>query len=98
VYAIEFVEQSLRELQGLRTVDRRRVLDGVEEKLRLEPAKQDRRRKVLVGLVPPWDQVRPVWQLRVGEFRVFYDVDEEQAAVIVRAVRRKGRKMTEEIL
>jgi len=42
--------------------------------------------------------VRPVWQLRVGEFRVFYDVDEEQEAVIVRAVRWKGRKITEEIL
>ncbi len=79
-------------------MDRRRVLNAVEEKLRLEPARQDRRRKVLVGLVPPWDHVRPVWQLRVGEFRVFYDVDEEQEAVIVRAVRRKGRKMTEEIL
>jgi mRNA-degrading endonuclease RelE of RelBE toxin-antitoxin system len=79
-------------------VDRGRILNAVEEKLRLEPARQDRRRKVLVGLVPPWDQVRPVWQLRVGEFRVFYDVDEEQDAVIVRAVRRKGRKMTEEIL
>ena len=79
-------------------MDRRRVLNAVEEKLRLEPARQDRRRKVLVGLVPPWDQVRPVWQLQVGEFRVFYDVDEEKTAVIVRAVRRKGRKMTEEIL
>jgi len=98
VYTIKFVEQSLGDLQRLRVVDRRRVLNAVEEKLRLEPARQDRRRKVLVGLVPPWDHVRPVWQLRVGEFRVFYDVDEEQEAVIVRAVRRKGRKMTEEIL
>ena len=98
MYTIKFVEQSLGDLQRLRVVDRRRVLNAVEEKLRLEPARQDRRRKVLVGLVPPWDQVRPVWQLRVGEFRVFYDVDEEQEAVIVRAVRRKGRKMTEEIL
>jgi len=98
VYTIKFVEQSLEDLQRLRVVDRGRILNAVEEKLRLEPARQDRRRKVLVGLVPPWDQVRPVWQLRVGEFRVFYDVDEEQEAVIVRAVRRKGRKMTEEIL
>lgn len=98
MYTIKFVEQSLGDLQRLRVVDRRRVLNAVEEKLRLEPARQDRRRKVLVGLVPPWDHVRPVWQLRVGEFRVFYDVDEEQEAVIVRAVRRKGRKMTEEIL
>lgn len=98
MYTIKFVEQSLEDLQRLRVVDRGRILNAVEEKLRLEPARQDRRRKVLVGLVPPWDQVRPVWQLRVGEFRVFYDVDEEQEAVIVRAVRRKGRKMTEEIL
>jgi len=98
VYTIKFVELSLEDLQRLRVVDRGRILNAVEEKLRLEPARQDRRRKVLVGLVPPWDQVRPVWQLRVGEFRVFYDVDEEQEAVIVRAVRRKGRKMTEEIL
>jgi mRNA-degrading endonuclease RelE of RelBE toxin-antitoxin system len=38
------------------------------------------------------------WQLRVGDFRVFYDVDVEQKAVIVRAVRRKGTRTTEEIL
>ena len=98
MYSIEFVEQSLWDLRRLRSVDRGRVLKEVEQKLQVEPARQDRRRKLLAGLVPPWDQVRPVWQLRVGEFRVFYDIDEERAAVIVRAVRRKGRKMTEEIL
>jgi mRNA-degrading endonuclease RelE of RelBE toxin-antitoxin system len=47
--------------------------------------------------VPPWDQVRPVWELKVGEYRVFYDVDEGRALVIVQAVRRKGRKRTGEI-
>jgi len=60
--------------------------------------KPSRRRKLLEGLVPPWDSVRPVWQLRVGDFRVFYDVDEKAHEVIVRAVRRKGTKKTEEIL
>lgn len=53
---------------------------------------------MLSGLVPPWKQVRPVWQLRVGDLRVFYDVDESSRIVIVRAVRRKKRKKTEEIL
>ena len=53
---------------------------------------------MLSGLVPPWEQVRPVWQLRVGDLRVFYDVDESSRIVIVRAVRRKERKRTEEIL
>jgi len=41
----------------------------------------------------------PVWQLRVGEYRVFYDVDREEMAVYVRAVRLKPpHKTTEEIL
>ena len=35
---------------------------------------------------------------RVGDFRVFYDVDEERQAVIVRAIRHKGTRTTEEIL
>jgi mRNA-degrading endonuclease RelE of RelBE toxin-antitoxin system len=60
--------------------------------------KPTKRRKLLEGLVPPWDSERPVWQLRVGDFRVFYDVDEERREVIVRAIRRKGTKGTEEIL
>jgi ParE-like toxin of type II ParDE toxin-antitoxin system len=45
-----------------------------------------------------WWRGREVWQLRIGDFRVFYDVDEERQAVIVRAIRRKGTKATEEIL
>ncbi len=60
--------------------------------------KPSRRRKLLEGLVPSWDSAHPVSQLRVGDFRVFYDVDERAREVIVRAVRRKGTKMTEEIL
>jgi mRNA-degrading endonuclease RelE of RelBE toxin-antitoxin system len=43
--------------------------------------------------------VQPVWELRVGEYRVFYDVDEVGGQVVVRAVRRKPpHKTTEEIL
>ena len=33
-----------------------------------------------------------------GDLRVFYDVDERSAEVIVRAIRRKGRKTTQETL
>ncbi len=57
-----------------------------------------RYRKELVGLVPPWDQVRPVWELRVGDYRVFYDVDAADRTVLVRAIRHKGRRTTGEIL
>ena len=52
-----------------------------------------------MGLAPPWDHVDPVWELRVGGYRVFYDVDDTQATIKVRAMRRKApHKTTEEIL
>jgi mRNA-degrading endonuclease RelE of RelBE toxin-antitoxin system len=98
LFAIEFVAEALLELQGLRATDQRRVVNAIETHLAHEPEKTARGRKQLVGISPPWEQVRPVWQLRVGDFRVFYDVDAEDRVVIIRSVRRKGRHTTEDIL
>jgi hypothetical protein len=54
---------------------------------------------MLSGLVPPWEHVPPVWELRIGELCVFYDVDEAAQVVSVRAVRHKpAHRTTEEIL
>lgn len=78
---------------------RGQILDTMEELLRHEPNVETRNRKVLVNLVPPFESVPPVWELRVGEYRVFYDIDEEKEIVYVRAVRHKPpRKTTKEIL
>ncbi len=44
---------------------------------------------ILVGLKPPWEHEEPMRGLRVGEYRVFYDVDEEGRRVIVRAISRE---------
>jgi hypothetical protein len=53
----------------------------------------------LTGLIPPWEYIEPVWELRVGEYRVFYDVDEHSSLVMIRAIRYKPvHKTTEEIL
>ena len=98
LFAISFGPEALLELQRLRKADQKRVVDEVEKQLSNEPTKPTRHRKRLVGISPPWDQVRPVWQLRVGDFRVFYDVDQDEQAVIIRGVRKKGRKTTEDIL
>ncbi len=55
--------------------------------------------KRLRKLVPPFAAVPPIWQLRVGDYRVFYDVDETENRVFIRAVRRKPpHRTTEEIL
>ena len=91
-------EAAGEDLALLRANEVRRVMSEAEAQLTRTPAEPNRRRKLLEGLTTPWDALRPVWQLRVGDFRVFYDVDEERQQVIVRAVRRKGNKTTKEIL
>lgn len=53
---------------------------------------------MLRELRPAREHVPPLWQLRVGEFRVFYDVDEVEHVVYVRRVIRKGTKTTGEIV
>jgi mRNA-degrading endonuclease RelE of RelBE toxin-antitoxin system len=98
MYELRFSEGAVADLEMVPAHRRPVILDTIESRLQLTPLARSRNRKELVGLVPPWDQVRPVWELRVGEYRVFYDVDEERSRVIVQAVRRKGRKTTEEIL
>ena len=98
MFAIRFGEDAVAEIAGLRAAERRRAIDAIEKQLAREPAEATRRKKMLSGLVPPWEQVRPVWQLRVGDLRVFYDVDKSSRIVIVRAVRRKERRRTEEVL
>jgi len=98
VFAILYDEATEQDLRALRVYEVRRILKEVEAQLTKEPTRPTRRKKLLEGLVRPWVSVRPVWQLRVGDFRVFYDVDEEGQEVIVRAIRRKGTKTTKEIL
>jgi len=98
VYEIRFARSVAKELRALRSRDRVVVLDAIEEKLSHDPAVEARNRKPLVGLVPPFEAVLPVWELRVGDFRVFPDVSDDGRTVYVRAVRRKpSHRTTEEI-
>jgi mRNA-degrading endonuclease RelE of RelBE toxin-antitoxin system len=74
-------------------------LDEIERQLKNAPLTPTRNRKLLENLIPPWEAVPPIWELRIGDYRVFYDVSEADSLVYVRAVRRKPRgKTTEEIL
>ena len=99
VYDIRFARGVEDDLHRTPVFYRNRILDGIESQLKNTPQIPTRNRKLLENLIPPWDAVPPVWELRVGEYRVFYDVSEEDAVVYVRAIRRKPRgKTTEEIL
>jgi len=99
MFEIEYAEGVAEDLRELRAHERRRILDTIETHLRFEPTVQTQNRKILVGLIPPWEYVEPIWELRTDEYRVFYDVDEDSRRVIIRAIRQKPPyRTTEEIL
>ena len=98
-YAIDFTPSAAAELNAIRPFDRRRVVEAIEDQLTHEPALASRNRKKLEGVTAPFDFDPPLWELRVGEWRVFYDVEPAAAAVVVRAVRRKPPdRTTQEVL
>jgi mRNA-degrading endonuclease RelE of RelBE toxin-antitoxin system len=99
VYGIRFAEDVEKDLAKIPVYYRKQILDAIERQLAHTPDTPTRNRKFLSNLIPPWEAVQPVWELRVGDYRIFYDVSNEEAIVYVRAVRKKppGRK-TEDIL
>jgi len=74
-------------------------MNVIEAMLSYEPLTVTRNRKPLFNVVADFEFVPPMWQLKVGNHRVFYDVDEAMSVVNVRAVRFKPpEKSTQEIL
>jgi mRNA-degrading endonuclease RelE of RelBE toxin-antitoxin system len=99
MFEIEYADTVAEDLKSLSAKKRTMILDKIEEQLRDQPTKETRNKKMLVDLAPPWPHEEPVWELRIGEYRAFYDVDELAQVVKVRALRRKPpHKTTKEIL
>ena len=99
MYRILFAAAVEEDLKALSPYHRNRILDDIQESLTHEPTVPSRNRKLLVNLLPPWEATSLVWELRSGDHRVFYDVDEDNRVVYVRAIRKKPPgKTTEEIL
>ena len=82
-YDIEFSADSERQLLELAARERRMLLDSVETQLSHEPTTPTKNRKLL--------RSNPIaaWELRVADFRVFYNVESDRILVIVVALGRK---------
>lgn len=80
MFRIEFTSDALSDLEALRKYDQQRVVRELQEQVTHEPAAETRRRK----------RLRPnrlaEWELRVGTFRVFYDVESDMNIVRVVAI------------
>jgi mRNA-degrading endonuclease RelE of RelBE toxin-antitoxin system len=99
MFTVEYARSVVDDLADLRAFDRKQLLDRIEEQLTHQPTQETRNKKILVGLSPPWEHEEPVWELRVGDYRIFYDVDEDASRVRVRAIRHKPpHKTIEEVL
>lgn len=98
MYAIEIARAAQADLVTLRVFDRTRILAAIRAELAHSPTVAAGHRKMLRDLRPSWDHVPPLWQLRVGDYRVFYDADEAERVVYIRRVIRKGTQTTGEIV
>ncbi len=80
---VEFSKWARENLKGLRKRDQQILFDAIAVQLVDQPDKPTRNRKRLEE-----NDLAP-WELRVGDFRVFYDVDEDAERVVVIAVGKK---------
>lgn len=82
-YDILFTESALEDLAWLKKREQNEIRDGIYANLQYEPALETRNRK----------RLRPnetaEWELRIGRYRVFYDVDEVVSIVAVEAIAEK---------
>ena len=80
MYEIEYTSEAIDDLKLFRKYEQQSIVDQVDEQLLYEPALETRNRKKL----------RPnnvaEYELRIGKFRVFYDVDEPVKIVKIEAI------------
>ena len=80
MFHLEITESARDDLRFLQPFAQRRILDAIAQQLPNELLTATRHRKSL----------RPndlsAWELRVGIYRIFYDVEEESTTVRVKAI------------
>ena len=82
-FEIELSPRAREHVKALRKRDQQTILDAIEVQLRYQPDQETRNRK------PLEDNPLAPWELRVGDFRVFYDVKRAENLVVIVAVGKK---------
>lgn len=85
-FQIGYAEQAKEHLRALPAHKRGRVVDAIEQRLSFDPARENRNRKKMDE-----NSLEAGFELRVGELRVYYDVDELHRLVYVLAIAEKDR-------
>ena len=84
-FDIDYTRTAANLMRGYRKYEQKIILDAVDRQLQYEPTSESKKRKRL-GKNP-----LSTWELRVGKYRVFYDVipDGEYGVVKIKAVGHK---------
>lgn len=91
-YEIFFAPEAIQDLRRLSARNRSIVRDAIERHLRYEPEKTSKSRvKRLRGIS------RPQYRLRVGEIRVFYDVEERDVEILAIVPKSKAADWLEKV-
>jgi len=88
-YTIQYAEEAVTDLRMLRAFDQRRILDGIELHLNFQPR--------FVSKSRIKEMVQPFWshfRLRIDDYRIYYDVDDEAHVVSVLRVLMKDTQST----
>jgi mRNA-degrading endonuclease RelE of RelBE toxin-antitoxin system len=82
-YSVELTETALGHLRSYRKSDSKSILNTIKRQLPYQAAEETRTRKLLR------DNPLADWELRVGKFRVFYELDVDEHRVRIVAVGHK---------
>ena len=79
-YILEYIDSALEDLEIFKRYEQVIILDTIDEQLLYEPDVEVNNRK------PMEPNKLATWELRIGVYRVFYDVDQQNSIVKINAV------------
>ena len=86
-FEVTFTSSALDDIAPLKKRERKTILDGIDKQLASEPHVETRNRK----------RLRPnrtsEWEVRIGKYRVFYDVRQTERIVEVTVIGEKRGNM-----
>lgn len=75
-FELEFTPDAWAHLQGFSARDRKIIMEAIDTQLRHEPNLETRNCK------PMQNNSLATWELRVGQFRVFYDIQDNSVKIV----------------
>lgn len=83
MYEIEYTRDAFEDLSDFKKYEQQIIVSAIEEQLTWQPILETRNRKPL-----RYNEMSQ-WELRIGKYRVFYDVDMAANSVTIKAVGEK---------